>query len=1305
MNEVSQCDIHVPVTLFDIPINAQVDTGATLSVISENLIPSDKIIKITPNTFVSLEAYGGKKVEDNGFALVPLTIGSLSVMYPVLIARNNSSKLLLGNDFIEEYSVILDPNKRALISPHIGSIPYSNPPTKIFSQLGLKPIPIPQQFDSTISQFHKKTVMVKPWPKQPSHSPLTPSQIQTIHQAMKPVAPKEKIKHLRLHKSVTIPPRSKLFFPIAVNNVKVFEPLQRVYTHHRLLLPHAIVENNCPLVMINPTMKPVKLHAQTLLGILRPVEIPLKIQKIQTSPTTKSEVKTTTLPVPDFTKIDIAPNLSESEKDSIKRLVAKYSDVFSWRGELGFTKLVEFEINTGDAPPIRQRAYRTSEAQNQILQENLDNWLEQGIIEPSTGDWSSPIVIVKKKIDASGKQEYRCCVDLRGVNALTKPFIYPLPPIDTILSRLRHKKYFTQLDACQGFYQIGIKKEDRDKTQFVCELGSFRYCRMPMGARNASSYYQKLMDILLSGIKNKFAQAYIDDVLVSSSEFKDHLNHIEEVFKRFRKANLKLKPTKCKFGYQQLSMFGHKVSAHGIIPDESNVEAILKLPVPTKLKELQSLLASFNYYRKYIKRFSKRVAPLRKLLQKGIKFKWTEKCEEAYKDMKTALTSAPVLKHFDPNLETVLTTDASTDGLGAELKQRHEDGFHPVCYISRSLTPAEAKWNVTDLELLAMTWATKKLKEYLIGLPFSIETDHCALCGILRSKKVEMSPKMTRMVMQLQEFQILGIRHIKGSVNHTPDMLSRLGHTPEREVIKVNNCEISQVCRQESDPYIADIMNQLRNGTASPRIAKKFKLIGNQLFCHNPGKINEYVYCLPKSALPDLLKAFHDDPLGGSHFGMKKTYLKIKSRFHIPNLKDSVYKYVQSCPQCQAKKAFRRKPYGKPLKIPIPGSPRRHWQIDVVGPVKRAASGNLYILSAQDYYSKYVEFQAVPDATAERVARFVISRIVANHGTPEIIQTDRGSNFTSDVIKCINMQLGSTHKFSTAYHPQSQGSLERQHGPLKTALAMYANANQTNWDVTLPLVQLAMNSNPHEAHGYSPFFVMTGAEPLFPVETNLPRIDFPIIDYGAHFKQIYDSVQRKLTASQEISRKNKERSMTPHTFVTGDLVLYYRPNRIHGLSPSLSFPYLGPFKIVKVLNDVNFEIELCSDPTRREVVHASKLKRFYPREPLVSHDSSSPTQSLEPVSKSSHQGSLVSHESMTPTYSVEPVSDSGMYSPTYSTEPVSSGQKTSGPVPEESRRRRGRPPIPRFKTSPSSSTTMYIEQEAPSHPYNLRPRR
>ena len=908
LHQMSDLDINVPVHIFDQLRTAQIDTGATLSVISEDLVPFPNYIRVEPNIAINLQQYDGRPVKDHGFGYIPFKIGNKAYLYPMLIAANNTSKVLLGNDFLENFSAVIDPTERCLVSPVFGRVSFSNPPTQIFKRLGLQPIPIPlvnqlrathssanqvmphpprpsrpmaprhhlgpppppqsvnvvqlqqqvnllshpqqvfqpsqvaqSQFVSPhISDMQRRVNTVRrPWPRQPTTLP--PWHYQgpnlfyqpNVQQALSSTHERRVntiVHHLKLPRSIIIPPRSEVQVRVELQGEMMFEPFKRIYENHRLLIPRCLLKNGSPLPITNPTNEEKRIHRNTKLGTLTTLSITVQVNMMKAinsneapaQKTTPEEVKT---PVPDFNKIKISEDLSLEEKMQVKDLIIRYADVFSWAGELGFSNLIEFEINTGNAEPVRQRAYRTSDSQNAILKDHIDSWLKAGIIEPSKASWSSPVVIVKKPTIEANKEEHRICIDLRGVNAVTKPYVYPLPTIGTILSRLRNKKFFSQLDAASGFYQLGIKEEDKEKTTFVTEHGAFQFNRMPMGAKNSSAYYQHFMDILLSDVKGKYAQAYVDDCLVSSKDFESHLLHLEDVLQRFRKAGVKLKPSKCKLGYEKLSVFGHDVSAKGIQPTGKNVEAVLKLPAPKNVKELQSLLASFNYFRRFIKNFSAKAEPLRQLLRKEAAFQWTPQCETAYKDLKKALTTAPVLTHFDPSLPTIIAVDASLIGLGATLCQVHPDGEHPVCYISRSLTEAEAKWNVTELEMLAMTWACKKLKEFIIGVPFLIKTDHCALCSILRSRKTEMSPKMTRMVLSMQEFQITGIQHIKGAVNHTPDLLSRLGHTLEREPVKLNLLQDSTLhMDQDSDEWILKTKEDIRSGRATPRQLKKFMI-------------------------------------------------------------------------------------------------------------------------------------------------------------------------------------------------------------------------------------------------------------------------------------------------------------------------------------------------------------------------------------------------------------------------------------------------------------------------------------------------
>ena len=321
-------------------------------------------------------------------------------------------------------------------------------------------------------------------------------------------------------------------------------------------------------------------------------------------------------------------------------------------------------------------------------------------------------------------------------------------------------------------------------------------------------------------------------------------------------------------------------------------------------------------------------------------------------------------------------------------------------------------------------------------------------------------------------------------------------------------------------------------------------------------------------------------------------------------MKSDVYKYVQSCDKCQSKKSARRKPYGSYCPIPIPGTPRRHWQIDMVGPFPRSNHGNVLILTAEDYLSKYVELKAVSSGTAEQVASFVLQQIIGNHGCPEIIQSDRGANFTGEVFQNLMKKLGINHHLSTPGHPQSQGSLERTHSYLKAAISMYVSDHQRNWDQFIPVVKLAINSNVQESIRMSPFKVQHGQEPLLPAETQLPRIESsPVADHDLHFHSIYEEVVKNLKIAREKLEKTVLSRHQQHKFIPGDLVLYHRPSRRQGTNPALAFPFAGPYKILQQLNEVNYIVADIRDSSKKETVHVSKLKKYYSRETPVTENS------------------------------------------------------------------------------------------------------
>ena len=383
------------------------------------------------------------------------------------------------------------------------------------------------------------------------------------------------------------------------------------------------------------------------------------------------------------------------ELGGLKALVAEYRDIFALTNdELGCTDVVQHRIDTEEHTPIKQYPRRTPFVQRTKIAKLVADMEKKGVISPSKSPWASPVVLVAKKDGST-----RFCVDFRRLNAVTKKDVYPLPRIEDILDTLGRARYFSTLDLSTGYWQIPVHPADREKTAFTTHCGLFEFNRMPFGLCNAPSTFQRLMQTVLAGLDGKCCFVYIDDILVCSRTFKEHVKHLKLVFDRLRAAGLRLKVGKCMFLREQVKYLGHTISKEGIGPDPSKVVKVQTFPVPTDVHKLRQFLGLASYYRRFIKDFASVSSPLNALTKKGASFQWTTQCQHSFDRLKTLLCCAPVLLYpkFGPGHDFVLETDASLTGLGAVLSQADEKGvLHPVAYASRALhkhlTTISLKW-------------------------------------------------------------------------------------------------------------------------------------------------------------------------------------------------------------------------------------------------------------------------------------------------------------------------------------------------------------------------------------------------------------------------------------------------------------------------------------------------------------------------------------------------------------------------------------------------------------------------------------
>jgi len=423
-------------------------------------------------------------------------------------------------------------------------------------------------------------------------------------------------------------------------------------------------------------------------------------------------------------------------------------------------------VDTGEHPPVNKYPYRTPHRWKDKIRKEIQDLHSLKIIRPSRSPWASPILPVSKP-DGS----VRMCVDFRALNAITTPDVYPLPRIDALIEEVATSRYVITMDLSKGYYQIAIAPDDQEKTAFISEWGKFEFVTMPFGLKNAPSCFQRLMDRLLGHLP--FASAYIDDVVIYSNTWDEHLDHLEEVLHILQEAGLTIKLRKCIFAARTVQFLGHTIGNGTIRPQDTKCQAIARFPRPTKKKELRAFLGLAGYYRRFVRNFAQRSTSLTDLTSRKLpdQLQWTKRHEMEFQDLKQALAHAPLLSAPQPHLPYRLDTDASDCGIGAVLSQNVRDHDTPVAYFSRKLLPRERNYTITEKECLAVVAAVKHFAVYLLGAEFAIVTDHGALTSL--QQMTGGGPRVTRWALALQPFSYT-IHHRNGKDHLNADALSRM---------------------------------------------------------------------------------------------------------------------------------------------------------------------------------------------------------------------------------------------------------------------------------------------------------------------------------------------------------------------------------------------------------------------------------------------------------------------------------------------------------------------------------------------------
>jgi transposase InsO family protein/predicted aspartyl protease len=785
-----------------------------------------------------------------------------------------------------------------------------------------------------------------------------------------------------------------------------------------------------------------------------------------------------------------------SNQTQLEALLIKYKGILN--NELGHCTKVQAHIRLKpDTIPKffkpRPIPFSYLEGVKDEIKRNVDAGILQKI---ETSAWAAPIVPVKKP---NGKT--RICGDFKvTINPQMWVDQHPIPSVDELLTRLNNGQKFTKLDLSDAYLQIELDEDSKKLVVINTPLGLYRYNRMPFGIANAPAVFQRIMDQVIAGIPN--CVAYLDDILITGAHDEEHLQTLEAVLAKLAEFNLRCNPDKCSFFKDEVSYLGFVIDKNGKRPDTQRVEAIINMPPPSNLKELEAFIGKVNYYGKFIPNFSDKCEPLNRLRRNNIPWKWNRACQDTFDNLKNDISTATTLEHFDTKLPLVLATDASNYGIGAVIMHRHPDGSErPIAHASKTLTSAEKNYSQIEKEALSIVYGVKKFHQYLAGRHFELFTDHQPLLAIFNPSKgipVMTANRLQRWALCLMAYSYT-IRYKPSLLHANADALSRLPAGPDPCFVDKDSFQINLIQDQlvkdwpvqsneieiaSSKDEILGLIIKFTMTKWPPSISKtkQPELIPyyNNRHCLSVLKgclLKDNQVVIPKQLQRRVLLMLHR-----SHLGTVKMKQLARSHCWWPNIDNDILEMTRACSTCSKLQPMPKQQFNE---WPEPTQVWSRVHMDFAGPTW----GSKWLVMV-DAKSKFPFVADMGNNTTATKLCDVLEHVIDWFGPPEILVSDNGPPFNSHEMKQFYKYYGITHLTTAPYHPASNGLAERFVRTFKDGLEKEKQSGQSDKYKAVRNILRTYRWSIHTSTGHSPADMIlqhpirTALHRLKPVDSN-----------------------------------------------------------------------------------------------------------------------------------------------------------------------------------------------------------------------------